>query len=117
MASFRGKSNEARRICTKASNGRWWTVYFRVTGSTLLFDGYLKVYAAEEEKEEKITIPSKLAEKEALSLEELSPKQHFTQPPPRFTEATLVKELEKEGIGRPSTYATYFKDDTRALVH
>lgn len=82
---------------------------FRVTGSTLLFDGYLKIYAAEEEKEEKITIPSKLAEKEALSLEELSPKQHFTQPPPRFTEATLVKELEKEGIGRPSTYATILK--------
>lgn len=82
---------------------------FKVTGSTLLFDGYLKVYSAEEEKEEKVTIPSKLAEKDALSLEELSPKQHFTQPPPRFTEATLVKELEKEGIGRPSTYATILK--------
>jgi DNA topoisomerase-1 len=82
---------------------------FKVTGSTLLFDGYLKVYAAEEEKEEKITIPSKLAVKETLSLDEVSPKQHFTQPPPRFTEATLVKELEKEGIGRPSTYATILK--------
>ena len=82
---------------------------FKVTGSTLLFDGYLKVYAVEEEKEEKVTIPPKLAEKEPLKIEELSPKQHFTQPPPRFTEATLVKELEKEGIGRPSTYATILK--------
>ena len=83
---------------------------FKVTGSTLLFDGYLKVYSSEEEKDdEKVTIPKNLAEQESLKIKELTPKQHFTQPPPRFTEATLVKELEKEGIGRPSTYATIMK--------
>jgi len=82
---------------------------FKVTGSTLLFDGFLKVYADDEDKEEKVTIPLKIKEKEALDLKKLTPKQHFTQPPPRYTEATLVKDLEKEGIGRPSTYATILK--------
>lgn len=79
----------------------------KATGSTLLFDGFLKVYAEdEEEKEEKSIIPAGLKEKEELPLEKVNPKQHFTQPPPRYTEASLVKEMEKEGIGRPSTYAT-----------
>jgi len=82
---------------------------FKVTGSTLLFDGFLKVYGAEEDKEEKVKIPKGLKEEDPLSLEKLDPKQHFTQPPPRFSEATLVKELEKEGIGRPSTYATIMR--------
>ena len=83
---------------------------FKVTGSTLLFDGYLKVYSSEEEKDdEKVTIPKNLKEQEDLAINELTPKQHFTQPLPRFTEATLVKELEKEGIGRPSTYASIMK--------
>ena len=80
---------------------------FKVTGSTLIFDGFLKVYGVEEdENEENGTIPKELKEKEALALSKTTPKQHFTQPPARFTEASLVKELEKEGIGRPSTYAT-----------
>jgi len=80
---------------------------FKVTGSTLLFDGFLRVYGEEEdEKEEKVIIPPSLKAKEALDITKITPKQHFTQPPPRFTEASLVKELEKEGIGRPSTYAT-----------
>ena len=80
---------------------------FKVTGSTLIFDGFLKVYNDEsEEKEQKVVLPKSLKEKEAVDLLNVLPKQHFTQPPPRFTEASLVKDLEKEGIGRPSTYAS-----------
>lgn len=80
---------------------------FKVTGSTLLFDGFLRVYAADEdEKEEKVVLPQDLAEKDSLAVKAVTPKQHFTQPPPKYTEASLVKEMEKEGIGRPSTYAT-----------
>jgi len=79
---------------------------FSASGSTVKFPGFMAVYVegkdVEEEKEE--TLPS-LKEGAALSLLALVPAQHFTQPPPRFTEATLVKELEENGIGRPSTYA------------
>ncbi len=87
---------------------------FKATGSTLIFDGFLKVYGLEEiEKEEaekgKTPIPKNIKEKEPLEIDKVTPKQHFTQPPPRYTEATLVKELEKEGIGRPSTYATILR--------
>ncbi len=99
---------------------------FKVTGSTLLFDGFLKVYGAEEDKDEKVKIPPKLKEQDPLDLDTLTPKQHFTQPPPRFTEATIVKELEKEGIGRPSTYVAILrtiqarayteKDDNKRFV-
>ncbi len=80
---------------------------FSVTGSTLMFDGFLKVYgdAATEEKEGKVVIPKSLKEGDKMDLNKIDPKQHFTQPPPRYTEASLVKEMEKEGIGRPSTYA------------
>lgn len=81
---------------------------FKVTGSTLIFDGFLKVYEEEEEgeKDDKVVLPADLKEKNPVALKKIDPKQHFTQPPARFTESTLVKELEKEGIGRPSTYAT-----------
>lgn len=80
---------------------------FRVTGSTLIFDGFLKVYNVEEdEKEKKAKIPKELEAGKPIDHVKSEGKQHFTQPPPRFSEATLVKELEKEGIGRPSTYAT-----------
>lgn len=81
---------------------------FRVTGSTLIFDGFLKVYNAaddDEEKEGKVVLPKGIKKNDELDLNKVNPKQHFTQPPPRFTEASLVKDLEKEGIGRPSTYA------------
>ncbi|MBA2306763.1 type I DNA topoisomerase, partial [Candidatus Dependentiae bacterium] len=74
---------------------------FKVTGSTLLFDGFLKIYGTEEEKEEetttKVSLPKGIQEKDSLDLKTLTPKQHFTQPPPRYTEATLIKALEKEG--------------------
>lgn len=80
---------------------------FKVTGSTLIFDGFLKVYSAadDEEKEDKVIIPEKIAKNDPLDFKKVLPKQHFTQPPPRYSEASLVKELEKDGIGRPSTYA------------
>ena len=80
---------------------------FKATGSTLIFDGFLKVYLIEDEEDgEQITkIPKDIKEKDPLALKKLDSKQHFTQPPPRYSEATLVKELEKRGIGRPSTYA------------
>jgi DNA topoisomerase-1 len=84
--------------------------WFRVTGSVLKFDGFLKVYEEskegkdEEDEELKHKLPA-LEAGEKLTLEELKPEQHFTEPPPRFNEASLVKELEERGIGRPSTYA------------
>jgi DNA topoisomerase-1 len=79
---------------------------FKVTGSTLIFEGFLKVYDVDkDEKEETVIIPKTLQEKDPVALNKIDPKQHFTQPPPKFSEASLVKELDKEGIGRPSTYA------------
>ncbi|MFA6431261.1 MAG: type I DNA topoisomerase [Candidatus Margulisiibacteriota bacterium] len=80
---------------------------FRATGSVIKFDGFLKVYEESqdhEEEEKEGTLP-KLEDNEKLNLLEILPAQHFTQPPPRYTEASLVKELENKGIGRPSTYA------------
>ena len=77
---------------------------FRSTSSQLKFAGYLKVYNDQEEEEVKNYIPP-LEINEKLELESLQPEQHFTQPPPRFTEASLVKLLEEKNIGRPSTYA------------
>jgi len=80
---------------------------FNASGSTVRFPGFMAVYIegqdVEEEKEEKLP---PLKKDEALKLQGLDPDQHFTQPPPRFTEASLVKELEEKGIGRPSTYAS-----------
>lgn len=83
---------------------------FRATGSVVKFPGFTKIYeegrdedAAAEEKKGRLP---KLEERQPLSLHKIEPKQHFTEPPPRFTEATLVKALEENGIGRPSTYST-----------
>jgi DNA topoisomerase I len=84
---------------------------FRVTGSVMKFDGFLKVYEEskegkdEEDEALKHKLPA-LNEGQKLTLKELKPEQHFTEPPPRYNEASLVKELEERGIGRPSTYAT-----------
>lgn len=77
---------------------------FKAQGKVLKFDGYRRVYTPSGKQEEALLPP--LREQEALQLLDLTPSQHFTQPPPRYTEASLVKTLEKEGIGRPSTYAT-----------
>lgn len=80
---------------------------FRSNGSRLLFDGYTKVYTEgrDEVKEEKETMLPDMKEGDVLKVEEIKNEQHFTQPPARYTEASLVKTLEEQGIGRPSTYA------------
>ncbi|TAN60844.1 type I DNA topoisomerase [bacterium] len=77
---------------------------FKASGSKPAFKGFTAIYEDQEEKEEKSALPL-LEKNEALELVKLIPSQHFTKPPPRFSEATLVKTLEEEGIGRPSTYA------------
>ena len=84
---------------------------FRATGSVMKFDGFLKVYEEgkdqkdEEDEELKHKLPLVVAGEE-LKLRGLKPEQHFTEPPPRYNEATLVKKLEADGVGRPSTYAS-----------
>ncbi|KAB2311028.1 type I DNA topoisomerase [Betaproteobacteria bacterium SCN2] len=78
---------------------------FRATGQTLAFAGFLAVYHDDEEDEEEAKLPQ-LKEGEILPIDKLYGEQHFTQPPPRYTEASLVKALEEFGIGRPSTYAS-----------
>jgi DNA topoisomerase-1 len=86
---------------------------FRATGQILKFDGFIRLYTegrdderrnGDEDDESERQLPP-LSEGERLRLHELLPEQHFTQPPPRFSQATLIKELEEKGIGRPSTYA------------
>ncbi len=87
---------------------------FRATGQQLKFDGFMKVYmegkddkaddSDEEEQVEDGTLPD-LHNGDRLTLLSLEPRQHFTQPPPRYSQATLIKELDEQGIGRPSTYA------------
>ena len=77
---------------------------FKAEGSTVLFKGFTEIYDPESKKEDDKQLPF-LEEGMSLKLLELLPEQHFTKPPPRFTEAALIKELEAKGIGRPSTYA------------
>jgi DNA topoisomerase-1 len=81
---------------------------FRATGSTIKFPGFMKVYieGRDDNGNEKAGMLPQLEEDQMLNLSALVPEQHFTQPPPRYTEATLVKTLEEYGIGRPSTYAS-----------
>jgi DNA topoisomerase-1 len=89
------------------SNG----VTFRATGQVLKFDGYMRVYLerADDEPEEVEGLLPEVAEGDLLELRALDIEQHFTQPPPRYTEATLVREMERLGIGRPSTYSPTIK--------
>jgi DNA topoisomerase-1 len=81
---------------------------FRAAGTVVRFPGFMKLYTEgrDDENEEKEGVLPPLEEGELLALRKLIPEQHFTQPPPRYTEATLVKTLEEYGIGRPSTYAS-----------
>lgn len=101
-------------------------VGFRATGQVVQFDGFLKIYdeGRDEEEEDDARLPQ-LANGEALDKRKVQPDQHFTQPPPRYTEATLVKRMEELGIGRPSTYASvlstivdreYVKKDKNRLI-
>lgn len=81
---------------------------FRATGQTVKFDGFIRVYTEGKDENGNGEIEGQLPKLEkdmALKLKEMNPIQHFTEPPPRYTDATLVKALEAEGIGRPSTYA------------
>ena len=81
-------------------------VTFRATGSKVKFPGFMKVYieGSDDNKEEESFLPP-IEEGETLGVEKIEPAQHFTQPPPRYSEARLIKTLEEKGIGRPSTYA------------
>jgi len=103
-------------------------VMFRATGSTIAFDGFLKLYRegideGEADEDDQKLLPA-MTEKDPLSREKITPEQHFTQPPPRYSEASLVKKMEELGIGRPSTYARilqvlqergYVKQENRQL--
>jgi DNA topoisomerase-1 len=96
-------------VTAAGKNGVDYT--FRATGSVLKFEGFLKVYqegkdqADEEDEEMRHRLPQ-VAEGEPLRFKTIRPDQHFTEPPPRYNEATLVKRLEADGVGRPSTYAS-----------
>src|SRR6478672_4083220 len=96
-------------VSARGKNGVDYT--FRATGSVEKFDGFLKVYKEgkdevdQDDEETKHKLPA-VTEGEHLRLKALRPEQHFTEPPPRYNEATLVKRLEADGVGRPSTYAT-----------
>jgi DNA topoisomerase I len=98
------------------SNG----VIFRATGKVLKFDGYMRVYleASDDETGESEGLLPEISEGDVLDLLALDPAQHFTQPPPRYTEATLVREMEAQGIGRPSTYSPTIKtlEDRRYVL-
>ncbi len=105
---------------------------FRATGQTVTFDGFLRVYREDRDEgdespdgDDNEAILPALTEGQSLALDELVPEQHFTKPPPRYTEASLVKMLEEQGIGRPSTYAPtisvvqqrgYIRKDGKQLI-
>jgi len=115
---FVASQMEAARLLVTTADIAANEYIFRATGSVVKFPGFTVLYeespnGADKGKgkdspapaAEEVKLPN-LQEGEVVKLLKLDPKQHFTQPPPRYTEATLIKELEKQGIGRPSTYAT-----------
>ena len=82
---------------------------FKSTGSQIVFKGFLEVYEEGKDDNEKTSdtrMPMSLELNDNLEISSVMPEQHFTKAPPRFTEASLIKELEEKGIGRPSTYAS-----------
>ncbi len=78
---------------------------FRTTATVVRFKGFMQVYTVDNEKNDNLSFPENLTRGNLVFLEKLDPKQHFTKPPPRYSESSLVKEMDKRGIGRPSTYA------------
>lgn len=104
-----------RFLASRMSAARYETTQVRILGSEIylftastsrrLFDGYQSVYNSEENEEKTGTLTKGLREDSILTLEAFDPRQHFTQPAPHYTEASLVRALEEKGIGRPSTYA------------
>jgi len=111
-------------------DGKGTGYVFRATGQTIVFPGFIRVYVeGSDNPEEALSDQEKLLpdlkENEFVDLKKITPTQHFTKPPARYTEASLVKKLESEGIGRPSTYAPtistiisrgYIEKDAKALV-
>ncbi|MHA1524399.1 MAG: type I DNA topoisomerase, partial [Alphaproteobacteria bacterium] len=95
---------ERTTVDIEASGTDGHTYTFRATGQVVRFDGFLKVYQDTGKGDDQRRLPA-LSEAEALVTRSISPEQHFTMPPPRFTEASLTKNMEELGIGRPSTYA------------
>jgi len=104
MASAIFAITNVEALATPTGGDAGPTGLFKAQGKVLKFDGYRRVLAPAG-KQEDATLPS-LSEQQKLDRLDLTASQHFTQPPPRYNEASLVKALEKEGIGRPSTYAT-----------
>ncbi len=104
MASCVQNTVKAEVIASKSENEKEFCI-FTAAGYSIKFDGFTRLYDLPEEDAEKGILPEIKAE-EKLKLRELNSNQHFTQPPARFTEASLIKELEENGVGRPSTYAT-----------
>lgn len=102
---FLASRMSAALYSTEAVKLRAGEYVFTLNGSKLSFDGFLSVYMTEEDKAEKDVSLPELTVGEALSLDSFDKEQHFTQPPAHYTEASLVKALEEDGIGRPSTYA------------
>ena len=82
------------------------TIKFRASGSVLKFDGFLKLYGDVDNKDDADKILPGVKNKETVNIDKVIDEQHFTEPPPRYSEASLVKKLEELGIGRPSTYAS-----------
>ena len=101
---FIGSQMSAAKYDTLSVNILSNDYLFRATGSKLVFPGFLKVYTTVDEEKKDMKIPD-LTVGDILKVREINPKQHFTQPPARFTEASLIKTLEEIGVGRPSTYA------------
>lgn len=102
---FLASRMSAALYSTEAVKLRAGEYVFTLNGSKLSFDGFLSVYMTEEDKAEKDVSLPELTVGETLSLDSFDKEQHFTQPPAHYTEASLVKALEEDGIGRPSTYA------------
>ncbi len=100
-ASHLGALHLSDSIPLRCKAPKWVGYTFRASGSIMKFEGWLKVYPTQFTE----NLLPELTENEILELKKLLPNQHFTEPPPRYSEATLVKALEEHGIGRPSTYA------------
>lgn len=102
---FAASRMESARYETTSVKIKAGDYYFTMTASKLAFDGFMSVYVQDDEKEENNRLLGKLEKGMEMELEVLRESQHFTQPPAHYTEASLVKALEEQGIGRPSTYA------------
>ena len=102
---FAASRMESARYETTSVKIKAGDYYFTMTASKLAFDGFMSVYVQDDEKEENNRLLGKLEKGMEMELEALRESQHFTQPPAHYTEASLVKALEEQGIGRPSTYA------------